>query len=242
VLKPLKWMGWYKPFEELAKKAKDATSKGSWYKFTMYPMKPYDLYQNGNGFGQVWAIINGKDSLTTGAQTGVDVAAWGAGKFVADTSGDSVDYAEAEFYYDCGPHAGPEAPGRDDSDGVWSECKYNAMWNMKWKARLRRYHPFEFNAEKAVELALYNALGAESVVQKILTFVPILGEPFGVAGKYSVVDAVKSCLTGIGQGKPGSIDFGHCPLPMGGSKGDGNVGFGWQSDAPGISDYSKVLH
>jgi hypothetical protein len=255
VLKPLKWFKWFKPLQDLVWGAKDVTSKptaitkgadpkGGFWRYSMYPMKPYDLFQNGNGFGQVWAIINGKASLTTGAQTGVDVASWGAGKLLADTSGDSVDFAEAEFYYDCGPHSGPEAPGRDDSGGVWTECKYNAMWNMKWKARLRRYHPFEFNALKAAELALYNGIGGEGVIQNLLKFTKVL-DPFGVGEKYTLIDAIKSCFTGIGQGKSGwthGPEAGACPLPMGGPKGFGDVTFGLGSDAPGVSDYNTVLH
>jgi hypothetical protein len=234
--------GWYSTFQKLSEEAKKATSKGLLYKNSMYPMKPYDLFQNGNGFGQVWAIIKGNDGLTTGAASGVDIAAWGRAKGAApaDTSGNRVDFAEAEFYYDCGANSGRSAPGRDDSGGSWSECKYNAMWNMKWKARLRRYHPFEFNALKMAELAIYNGLGAEGFVQKILGLVPGV-DGYGVAAKYGIVDSVKSCLTGIGQGTSGYV-VGGCPIPMGGSKGDGTVGMGWNSDAPGISDYKQVLH
>jgi hypothetical protein len=255
VLKPLSGMGWYKAFRKISEEAKKSTSQTSQvetasgeteskgkYRYSMYPMKPYDLFQNGNGFGQVWAIINGKDSLTLGAATGVDVAEWGPSDSSGDSSGNNVDYAEAEFYYDCGPQSGESAPGRNDTGGSWDQCKYNAMWNLKWKARLRRYHPFQLNALKMGELAVYNALGAESMVQKFLGYVPGL-DGFGVAEKYSIVDAVKSCLTGIGQGKPGAPDVrGRCPIPTGGSSGDGTVTVGVGSDAPGISNYDKVLH
>jgi hypothetical protein len=234
--------GWYNAFRKLAEEAKGATSKGQLYKNSMYPMKTYDMFQNGNGFGQVWAIIKGNESLTTGAATGVDVASWGRAKGAApaDTSGNSVDFAEAEFYYDCGTGAGRHAPGRDDSGGTWGDCKYNAMWNMKWKARLRRYHPFELNALKMAELAIYNGLGAEGFVQKMLGFLPGV-DGYGVAAKYGIVDSVKSCLTGIGQGSSSYV-VGGCPIPMGGSKGNGTVSPGWNSDAPGIKDYNQVLH
>jgi hypothetical protein len=234
--------GWYTAFQEISKQAKDATSKGELYKNSMYPMKTYDLFQNGNGFGQVWAIIKGKESLTTGSATGVDIALWGKAKGAppANTSGNSVDFAEAEFYYDCGPSSGRSAPGRDDSSGNWGECKYNAMWNMKWKARLRRYHPFEMNALKMAQLAIYNGLGAEGFVQKMLGLIPGI-DGNGVAAKYGIVDSVKSCLTGIGQGSS-AYQVGGCPIPVGGSKGNGTVSPGWNSDAPGITDYNQVLH
>jgi hypothetical protein len=243
IFKPLTIFPWFKEFQDIAKNAKDATSKGSWYKLSMYPMKPYDLFQNGNGWGQVWATINGNESLTTGAETGVDVAAWkwASPPDTVDTSGEKLDFAEAEFYYDCGPNTGPEAPGRNDTDGVWSECKYNAMWNMKWKARLRRYKPFEFDAAKMAELALYNSLGAESVVQKVLSLFPFAPiDPNGVGAKYGLIDSIKACLTSIGQGKSGDLAWGHCPFPMGGPKGGGNVT--WPGNAPGNQDYDQVLH
>jgi len=234
--------GWYTTFQKLSEEAKKATSKGALYKNSMYPMKPYDLFKNGNGFGQVWAIIKGNEALTTGAMQGVEVALWGGkkGPAPADTSGNNVDFAEAEFYYDCGPNSGRHAPGRDDSGGTWADCKYNAMWNMKWKARLRRYHPFELNALKMAELAVYNGLGAEGFVQKMLGFVPGV-DGYGVAAKYGIVDSVKSCFTGIGQGSHPLV-VGGCPLPMGGSQGNGTVSPGWNSDAPGIKDYQEVLH
>jgi hypothetical protein len=249
LLKPFSGWGWYKSLRALSEASKKATSqplnknKSDLYRYSMYPMKPYDLFQNGNGFGQVFAIIDGNESLTTGAATGVDVAKWGpSAAFSGDTAGNSVDYAEAEFYYDCGPGSGTSAPGRNDTLGKWDQCKYNATWNLKWKARLRRYHPFQLDALKMGELALYNALGAESIVQKMLGYVPGL-DGYGLGAKYGVVDAIKSCLTGIGQGKPGALStFGRCPIPTGGSSGGGTVTIGWESNAPGISNYNNVLH
>jgi hypothetical protein len=264
VLGPLKKFGWFKTLSELADDGKNATGGGGfnpnydpsapkdspnskqWLggqknRVSPYPMKPYDLFQNGNGFGQVWAIINGNEALTTGAATGVDVASWGASSVVSDSGQNGVDFAEAEFYYDCGPNAGPEAAGRGDSGGVWLDCKYNAMWNMKWKARLRRYQEFDLDALKMGELALYNAIGAESFVQKIIGLVPGL-DPNGVGVKYGLIDSFKSCFTSVGQGKAGELSPGACPIPAFGSSGFGDVGFGWNSSAPGVTDYSKVFH
>jgi len=90
------------------------------------------------------------------------------------------------------------------------------------------------------ELAIYNGLGAEGFVQKMLGFIPGI-DGYGVAAKYGIVDSVKSCLTGIGQGSHALV-IGGCPIPMGGSKGTGTVSPGWNSDAPGITDYDQVLH
>ena len=44
------------------------------------------------------------------------------------------------------------------------------------------------------------------------------------------------------QGKGGTVAAGACPLPMGGPSGGGDVTFGWNSAAPGISNYDNVLH
>src|SRR6185503_6927255 len=136
-----------KAFQQLAEKAKDVTTKATSsqpYKASMYPMKPSELYVNGNSFGQIWATIGGDNTSTLGAITGVDVATWGKGASTPTTASETMDYAEAEFYYDCGG-GGADTPsaGRPDKSGDWGDCKHNAMWNMFWKARRTRWQPVE---------------------------------------------------------------------------------------------------
>ncbi len=91
------------------------------------PKKVFDWAENGNGFFQVWSIVNGNNQWITRSDKGVSLAAWGT-RTVAPTDGD-VQFAQAEFYYDT-----PE---------TWAKIDSSTMWNMKWKARLRRFHPVD---------------------------------------------------------------------------------------------------
>ena len=235
IVKPLQ------AFQALAKKARDVTSKGASaqaYKFSMYPMKPAELYANGNSFGQVWATIRGDNTATTGAITGVEVAAWGARGTRGESASEKMDYAEAEFYYDCGVGAGAPSAGRSDGSGAWVDCKYNAMWNMFWKARLTRWQPVEIPVLKAALVGVYSS-GVEPVLQWFAGKFPF-SDGNGVVVKYGLLDTVKNCFTNIGQGGSGTTAPGSCPFSTGGSKGNGTWTLG--STAPDGNPVEKVYH
>jgi hypothetical protein len=158
-------------------------AKASWPKTidkSITPMKVFDLAKNGNDWFAVYSTVKGEPALTTGALTGVQVATWaGQSRSPVETT-DAVDGAQAEFYYDCGDTASNEndvgigyvGPGgwatATDASPSWSTCKYSATWNMRWKARLRRVHPFEYNVGDSIGVLLYNLTGIEGTVQKAL--------------------------------------------------------------------------
>jgi hypothetical protein len=231
-----------KAFQKLADKAKEVTTKATSsqpYKASMYPMKPSELYANGNSFGQVWATIGGDNASTLGAITGVDVAAWGKGASTPTASSETMDYAEAEFYYDCGVGAGKPSAGRSDGSGAWGDCKHNAMWNMFWKARLTRWQPVEIPVLRGILYGIWKGGGMESAVQWFASKFPFT-DGAGVVVKYGLVDTVESCFTGVGQGEPGELKPGSCPFSMGGSKGGGT----WtvNSTAPDGNPIENVYH
>jgi hypothetical protein len=236
IVKPLK------AFQDLAKKAKEVTSKsneGKPWRFSMYPMKPAELYKNGNSFGQVWATIGGNNASTLGAVTGVDVAAWGTGASTRTGPSENMDYAEAEFYYDCGVGAAEPSVGRADGSGAWVDCKYNAMWNMFWKARLTRWQPVEIPVLKAILLGIYSGGGVEATVQWLASKFPF-SDGEGILVKYGILDTVKNCFTNIGQGNGGKFAPGSCPFSTGGSKGGGT----WtvNGTAPDGNPIENVYH
>jgi hypothetical protein len=204
-------------------------------------MKAAELYKNGNSFGQIWATIGGNNASTLGAITGVDVAAWGKGKGAATQAGPSetMDYAEAEFYYDCGVGADKPSVGRSDGSGAWVDCKYNAMWNMFWKARLTRWQPVEIPLLKGLLLGVWSGGGLESVIQTIASKFPF-SDGEGIIVKYGLVDTLKNCFGNIGQGNTGKLAPGSCPFSTGGSKGDGSVG--WGGTAPDGNPVEHVYH
>ncbi len=88
--------------------------------------------ENGNDLMQIWAFTHGE--LTDKDHPRV---AMGARAHAKPTKTSNWYVAQAEFYFDC--------------DAKWSAAKCNgddnAMFNMKWRARLRRVRPPQLGAE-----------------------------------------------------------------------------------------------
>jgi hypothetical protein len=210
-------------------------------------MATFGAYANGNSFGQVWATVEGDDSSTLGAITGVNVAAAGKGGANAPVAGERIDYAEAEFYYECGdgaeqtPLAGHDPFGiiPRDTNGKWAYCKYNAMWNMFWRARLTRWQPVELPVVQSILGAVYTLSGVESMVSWVAKRFPFSGNKEGIAGK-GITDVLKSCYTNIGRGVGGTVGPGQCPISMGGEQGDGVLHL--NTTAPDGRPLSEVFH
>ncbi|HTJ84029.1 MAG TPA: hypothetical protein VL400_20055, partial [Polyangiaceae bacterium] len=85
--------------------------------------------ENGDGSFQVYSFVRGKSDYKR-ADKGVEIASWDGdqatnGVFASLTS---VGFAEGEFYYD------QVRPDRL----AWEDYEDDAMWNMRWRARLRR--------------------------------------------------------------------------------------------------------
>jgi Flp pilus assembly protein TadG len=93
----------------------------------MNPKRVYDVAQNGDSYFDIVAYAWGDLAMTTKGRNKIRMAAWGASVPEPPASWGKVQLAAAEFYYD---HAGD-----------WASYKADAMWNMRWRARLRRYHP-----------------------------------------------------------------------------------------------------
>jgi hypothetical protein len=92
----------------------------------MTPKKVYEGAENGNTYFQITTFAWGDLKMTTKGRKKIRMAAWGASVPEPPASWGKVQLAAAEFYYD---HA-----------GAWSSYKDEALWNMRWRARLRRYH------------------------------------------------------------------------------------------------------
>ncbi len=93
------------------------------------PKVVYHDAKNGNAYFQVWSLVLGDDSRATRPARGVEVAALGHRKAKDPSLWAKLGWAQAEFYY--------------DTDRAWDEdvAKYDAMWNLRWRARLRRVNP-----------------------------------------------------------------------------------------------------
>jgi hypothetical protein len=174
--------------------------KESWPKVieeSIAGMKVFDEAKDGNDWFAVYSSVSGVPSLIAGAQTGVQVAEWGPQSPSPIGPDDDQDKAQAEFYYDCG-NTGTNGNdegitaiggGGTDMSPSWSECKYAAMWNMRWKVRLRRVHPFDYNIGDAIGVMLYNLTGIEGDVQKGIRIFTL---GYGTETKLAGLDKLKS--------------------------------------------------
>jgi hypothetical protein len=111
----------------------DQVKKANVKKFSNKGAKParaWDYSANGNFYLQSWGISIYEPPNLKRDDKALDIADFEqTGNVVAAKTGDtygSVGTAEAEIYWDC--------------EGDWTACKGLAMWQMRWKARLRRYH------------------------------------------------------------------------------------------------------
>jgi hypothetical protein len=90
------------------------------------PKKVKEGAQNGNRYFQIITYAWGDMKLANMGRSQVKVAAWGKTVMKPPSFWGKIQFAQAEYYY--------------DDSGSWSSLKEDAMWNMKWRARLRRYH------------------------------------------------------------------------------------------------------
>jgi len=103
-----------------------ASSSSNEEKTTKMVYEPATL---GDDYFAVWAFASGDLSDQTGAHKGVEIAGWNKAKVSAPTAFSKIALAKSEFYYE--PR--PDDPRRW-KDGLADD----AMWNMRWRARLRR--------------------------------------------------------------------------------------------------------
>jgi hypothetical protein len=88
-----------------------------------------DSARNGNGYFQVLSLIWANDSRARRLAPAVEVADHGDGQAQDPSFWASLGFAQAEFYYDT------TEPWSDDIASA------QAMWNLRWRARLRRVGP-----------------------------------------------------------------------------------------------------
>ena len=104
---------------------------------------PYGPVRNGDDFFQVYSVVTGDTRKIERSNKGVEAPTWGGAtvESVGAGSDESIAVAQAEFYYDQTRTAIVE-------DGCWQPCpagltwesyRENTLWNLRWRARLRRY-------------------------------------------------------------------------------------------------------
>jgi len=123
--------------------------------------------KNGNGYFQIWSVLVGNDQWPKKAETGVKIAAWNRSMKMPDIPWGKVAFAQAEYYY--------------DEKGAWDDYKEDAMWNMFWRARLRRVHtPTSTFSSMIVDVVFDGILGKlDPLVAGALGGTEVMGSLFG---------------------------------------------------------------
>jgi hypothetical protein len=78
----------------------------------------------------VWSVVGGHADAVSSADRGVEVAGHGTRTVAPPPAIGDVQVAKAEYYF--------EPAGADAS---WASIEPIAMWNLRWRARLRRVRP-----------------------------------------------------------------------------------------------------
>lgn len=89
--------------------------------------KVFESAVNGDVYFAVWSFTWGDLGKQSDAGKGVNVAGWNKAKVTQPEVWSKIAIAKAEFYYE------PKT-----NNAAWSDLKEDAMWNMRWRARLRR--------------------------------------------------------------------------------------------------------
>lgn len=93
----------------------------------------YASAHNGDDYFQVYGFVVGdNEAMHQNANKRVEMAGWGKAKLQNDSTADTLEkigFSEAEFYYD----------QVKSGKLAWSDYKDDALWNMRWRARLRRF-------------------------------------------------------------------------------------------------------
>jgi hypothetical protein len=133
----------------------NSNSGGKQFSGSKTPKKVREGAKNGDKNFQVMTYAWGNMELADMGRTQVKLAAWGKNAIKPPPFWGKVQFAMAEFYY--------------DDSGSWDDLKEDAMWNMKWRARLRRYHK-EIAPGGQLASAAMNLMSAPSGILDAIDF------------------------------------------------------------------------
>jgi hypothetical protein len=110
------------------------------------PAKVWEWAVNGNYFMRSFGQVAKDTPMLERDDRGLEVAdGRGSGNLEQATPAPEIT-AHAEIFFDCG--------------GNWMSCKTEAMWQLRWRARLRRVQPLQKLLSTAIEPALVSTLTA----------------------------------------------------------------------------------
>jgi hypothetical protein len=133
------------------------------------PRRVIDDWQNGVPNAQMVAVALGDEKMLKVAPKGVVAGQWKSGATISIPKTADFGLAQAEFFYDC---SGKWKTNSCNGTGRGVDKKELAMWNFRWRARLRRYNePFKGNVPGLETLG--NALVAGELISKAAHINPL---------------------------------------------------------------------
>jgi hypothetical protein len=91
------------------------------------PVRVKSSCKAGDACFAVWSLVFGDIKNNSGAYKGVNIAAWNKATATDSDAVGKQHFAMAEFFYE------------PSSIATWDSIKAEAMWKLRWKARLRRF-------------------------------------------------------------------------------------------------------
>lgn len=156
--------------QRMAKQSGSSSSGGN-----IAPRRVIDQWKNGIANAQMLSVATGDTKLLKAAPTGVKAGAW---KSQVDiTMPESAPYAlaQAEYFYDCAGGWDSNNCNGKKSDAVSPKDVAHqemAMWNFRWRARLRRFNSPFSGTVPGVE-AIVGALNAASTIRYVKDIDPL---------------------------------------------------------------------
>ncbi len=179
---------------------------------------PKRLYSNstmGDDNFAVWSDVvgNWNDIATNGVQIGGLFGRGGPAMVGAPPPDVALGVAKAEFYYEPKPDTKDEEISTTGLFGVISDN--NCMWNMRWRARLRRYREAASNFQFGLTKFVQNLLNG--MLQNVMKGLP------GMTNN----PVLKGILTIMGQNNFGQSPYSNTCNPPSSGNGFPNGPMGW---------------
>jgi hypothetical protein len=128
---------------------------------------------NGVPNAQMLAVAVGDTKYLQSAPKFVSVGQWQSGGTITVPESAQFSLAQAEYFYDCnGKWESHSCNGKNKPGGFHRDDQELAMWNFKWRARLRRYNkPFQGSVPGLDNLS--GALNGLVAIQRIGSIKPL---------------------------------------------------------------------
>jgi len=158
--------------DKINTKLNDKPSSSSSGGGNIAPRRVIADWMNGVPNAQMLAVAIGDTKYLNSGAKGVSAAQWKSGATITVPETARFSLAQAEYFFDCSGKWDTNSCNGKSKSGFRKDEQELAMWNFRWRARLRRYNkPFQGTVPGLDQLA--GALSAAVLVKRIATIDPL---------------------------------------------------------------------